>query len=96
MAATGSAGLRAVGCESEGGLERLPPEQKVGGSNPLGRTIQTIENTEDTRRGQKRPSRNLYPLVSNSKKVLKTGGILGDKDAEEKRHFRTFARNLCG
>ena len=40
MAATGSAGLRAVGCESEGGLERLPPEQKVGGSNPLGRTIQ--------------------------------------------------------
>jgi hypothetical protein len=30
----------------------------------------------------------LYPIQKKSE----TGGIL---DAEEKRHFRTFARNLC-
>ena len=29
------------------------------------------------------------------KKSSETAGILGDMDAEEDRHFRTFARNLC-
>jgi len=29
------------------------------------------------------------------KRVLKPAGILADTDSEEKRHFRTFARNPC-
>jgi hypothetical protein len=33
----------------------------------------------------------LYPI----QKKFETGGILGDMDAEEERHFRTFARTYA-
>jgi hypothetical protein len=33
----------------------------------------------------------LYPI----QKSFETGGVLGDMDAEEKRHFRTFARTYA-
>ena len=48
----------------------------------------TQEIRDEARSAEAEICIHLYPI----QKKVETGGIL---DAEEKRHFRTFARNLC-
>jgi hypothetical protein len=49
---------------------------------------ETQEIRDETRSAEAEICIHLYPIQKKSE----TGGIL---DAEEKRHFRTFARKLC-